>query len=384
VATIELRRVEKVYERNVHAVHSLDLHVHDGERLVLLGPSGSGKSTVLRLIAGLEPLTDGEIRLGDRRIDGEPPQDRNVAMVFQGYALYGHMSVRGNLEFPLRMHGVPREQRERRVREVAGMLELEPWLDVRPGALSGGQQQRVAMGRALVREPQAFLLDEPLSNLDARLRTQVRAHIARVQERLGVTTVYVTHDQVEALTLGHRVAVMRRGRLQQVARGQDLYDRPANTFVAAFVGQPGMNVLAATVQSGDGGMSLDLGPVSLRAPSLPAASERSSDPRLTDGRRILVGVRPEACRLVSQGAPGGIQGRVDSVDSVGHERVLRVAVDVRTIDATAEGEGTPTGAPLAVRCPVGSEDVRPGEKVTVGVDDAGIRLFDEDGRALSP
>lgn len=382
MATIELQGVEKVYEGDVQAVRDLDLSVRDGERLVLLGPSGSGKSTVLRLIAGLESLTDGEIRLGDRRIDGDPPQDRNVAMVFQGYALYGHMTVRGNLEFPLRMHGVPREQRERRVREVAGMLELEPWLDARPGALSGGQQQRVAMGRALVREPQAFLLDEPLSNLDARLRTQVRAHIARIQERLGVTTVYVTHDQVEALTLGHRVAVMRRGRLQQVAGGQELYDRPANTFVAAFVGQPGMNLIEARVRRGDGGFSFDLGSVSLRPPPMLPGSESPSHRWLTSGRRILVGVRPEGCRLVGEGDSAGIRGRVDSVDAVGHERVLRIAVDVRTIDATTEGEGAPDDAPLAVRCPVGSEAVRPGDTVTVGVDPAGLRFFDEDGRAL--
>jgi multiple sugar transport system ATP-binding protein len=380
VATIELHGVAKVYGGGVHAVSSLNLQVRDGERLVLLGPSGSGKSTVLRLIAGLEPLTEGEIRLGNRRIDDVPPQERNVAMVFQGYALYGHMSVRGNLAFPLRMHGVPRERREQRVREVAAMLELEPWLDARPAALSGGQQQRVAMGRALVREPQAFLLDEPLSNLDARLRTQVRAHIARIQERLGVTTLYVTHDQVEALTLGHRVAVMRGGRLQQVAGGQELYDHPANTFVAAFVGQPGMNLMSGSVRRGADGISLDLGPVSIQGPVIPSGSEGHVRAPLTDGRRILVGVRPEGCRLVEEEAPGGIQGRVDSVDAVGHERVLRVVVDLRTVDATTEGEGG--GPPLAVRCPVDSKHTRPGDRVTVAVDPAALRLFDEDGRAL--
>jgi len=257
MARIRLDGVDKVYPGGVHAVRGLDLTVDDGKLLVLLGPAGCGKSTVLRLVAGLEPLTGGRILLGDRRIDHERPDRRDVAMVFQSYALYGHMSVRDNIEFPLRMRGVGRRERGSRAEEVARLLELGPLLEAKPAALSGGQRQRVAMARALVRRPAAFLLDEPLSNLDVRLRTHVREEIREIQRTLGVTTVHVTHDQTEALSLGDRVAILREGELQQVGPGQALYDRPANTFVAAFLGQPGMNLLPGRLvvtgtRAGDG------------------------------------------------------------------------------------------------------------------------------------
>jgi multiple sugar transport system ATP-binding protein len=248
MADILLKGVGKVYDGGVHAVRNLDLEIADGELVVLLGPSGCGKSTVLRLVAGLESLTSGEIHVGGRRVDHEPPDRRDVAMVFQSYALYGHMTVAENIEFPLRMRGVPRSERRERARETAELLELTPLLDTKPGALSGGQQQRVAMGRALVRRPAAFLLDEPLSNLDARLRVHVREEIRRIQRRLGVTTVHVTHDQVEALSLGDRVAVLKDGEIQQHGPGQELYDRPGNTFVATFLGQPGMNLLQGRIR----------------------------------------------------------------------------------------------------------------------------------------
>ncbi|HSM61120.1 MAG TPA: ABC transporter ATP-binding protein [Longimicrobiales bacterium] len=383
MATIELLGVDKVYPGDVHAVRSLDLRVEDGERLVLLGPSGCGKSTVLRLVAGLEALTAGEIRVGERRVDTEPPQRRDVAMVFQGYALYGHMTVRGNLEFPLRMRGIDRQERSRRVEEVAALLELQEQLDARPGELSGGQQQRVAMGRALVREPRAFLLDEPLSNLDARLRTQVRAHIARIQERLGVTTLHVTHDQVEALTLGHRVAVMRKGRIQQIGTGQELYDRPANTFVAAFVGQPGMNLLAGRLEAGGERPSVDLGATSLRV-AREALGPAGWGERV--GRPVVLGVRPESLRLVGQDADG-IPGRVETVESIGRERILYVSSDVVTVDAAGEpsaGAVDGAGPLIAVRTMPGQSGVAPGDRVALRPETDAIRLFDGEGLALGP
>jgi ABC-type sugar transport system ATPase subunit len=242
---VVFREVEKEYADGTVAVRSLDLAVHEGELLVLVGPSGCGKSTILRLLAGLETVTRGEILLGGAPIMEKRPQERNVAMVFQNYALYPHMTVYRNLEFPLRMARIPRAERDRRVREAAELLDLTERLTKRPAQLSGGQRQRVAMGRAIVREPAVFLMDEPLSNLDAALRVQIRAEIAALQRRIGTTMIYVTHDQVEAMSLGDRIAVMNEGRLQQVGTPDELYRRPANVFVAGFIGSPGMNILPA-------------------------------------------------------------------------------------------------------------------------------------------
>jgi ABC-type sugar transport system ATPase subunit len=264
---------------DVTALADFSLDVADGELVAILGPSGCGKSTLLRLTAGLETLSGGSICLDGRRIDGLPPQARDVAMVFQGYALYPHMTVRGNIEFPLRMRGVDRAARGRRIDEIAALLELTPLLERRPAALSGGQRQRVALARALVREPKLFLLDEPLSNVDARLRASVRQYIRDMQRRLGVTMLYVTHDQSEAMTLGNRVVVLDHGLIQQAASPLEVYERPANTFVAGFVGTPAMNLVDAEYEAG----ALRIGDQRLALPAVPV-----------QGRRLIVGVRPEA------------------------------------------------------------------------------------------
>ena len=242
MATVTLDAVNKIYDNGFHAIHDLSLDIADSEFLVLVGPSGCGKSTALRMVAGLESITSGELRIGDRVVNDVEPKDRDIAMVFQNYALYPHMTVFDNIGFALKLARVPRPEIDSRVRKAAAILELEPYLDRKPGQLSGGQRQRVAMGRAIVRQPAAFLMDEPLSNLDAKLRVQMRAEIARLQRDLAVTTIYVTHDQVEAMTMGDRVAVLKDGYLQQVDAPQHLYDEPTNVFVAAFIGSPSMNL----------------------------------------------------------------------------------------------------------------------------------------------
>src|SRR5216684_1516394 len=252
MAQVVLKDLNKKYDE-VHAVKDVNLTIRDKEFMVFVGPSGCGKTTTLRMVAGLEEITAGEISIGDRVVNDLPPKDRDIAMVFQNYALYPHMTVEQNLAFGLQQRKTPKDEIKRRVTEVSKMLGLEQYLARKPAALSGGQRQRVAMGRAIVREPQAFLMDEPLSNLDAKLRVQMRAQIARIQRDLGVTTVYVTHDQTEAMTLGDRVAVMKRGVLQQVGPPQELYDRPVNLFVAGFIGSPGMNVLAGQLEMDENG-----------------------------------------------------------------------------------------------------------------------------------
>ena len=250
MAVVAFRGVAKVYPGGARAVSGMDLEIGDGEFVVLVGPSGCGKTTALRMLAGLETITEGTIRIGDRVVNHMAPRDRDIAMVFQNYALYPHLKVYDNIAFGLRLRKVPKDEIDKRVRHAAEVLGLEDFLDRKPRALSGGQRQRVAMGRAIVREPQAFLMDEPLSNLDAKLRVQMRSEIGALQRDLGVTTIYVTHDQVEAMTMGDRVAVMRKGELQQVAPPQELYDRPVNLFVAGFIGSPTMNMVEATGGAG--------------------------------------------------------------------------------------------------------------------------------------
>ncbi len=280
MAGVQLQGVTKLFDGGVRAVDAVELDIADGEFMVLVGPSGCGKSTLLRLIAGLEEVSSGTIRLGGQDVTNVLERDRDIAMVFQNYALYPHMTVRRNLGFALRLRRVPAAERDRRVEEVARILGLEQLMDRKPAALSGGQRQRVAMGRAMVREPAAFLMDEPLSNLDAKLRVAMRAELARLHERLGVTTIYVTHDQVEAMTLGQRVAVLRDGLLQQCGPPEELYDHPVNLFVAAFIGSPAMNLVAGEVRAGA---------VSFAGHALPLP-ERS--PLAGQERRLIVGLRP--------------------------------------------------------------------------------------------
>jgi multiple sugar transport system ATP-binding protein len=291
VARVAFDRVRKVYPDGTVAVQDLSLEIPDGELMVFVGPSGCGKTTALRMVAGLEEITEGEVRIGEEVVNGLPPRDRDVAMVFQTYALYPHKTVYENLSFPLKLRRLSKKEIDDRVRRIARVLELDEQLPRRPRQLSGGQRQRVAMGRAMIREPRAFLMDEPLSNLDAKLRTQMRAEIGLIHKEIAITTIYVTHDQVEAMTLGQRVAVMRKGELQQVAAPQELYDRPANLFVAGFIGSPAMNFFHGTVET-NAGIAVTFGDgqrlaVDGAEGALAAGLERHV------GGRIVVGVRPE-------------------------------------------------------------------------------------------
>jgi multiple sugar transport system ATP-binding protein len=296
MATVRFEQATRIYPgTDAPAVAALDLEIHDGEFLVLVGPSGSGKTTALRMLAGLEEVDAGMITIGDRDVTDLAPKKRDVAMVFQNYALYPYLTVEANIGFPLRMAKMPKAERTRRVAEAAELLDLVPYLERKPGQLSGGQRQRVAMGRAIVRQPSVFLMDEPLSNLDAKLRVQMRAEIAALQSRLGTTTVYVTHDQSEAMTLGHRVAVLADGRLQQCATPRELYARPANTFVAGFIGSPAMNLCRARFGA-DGAVSL--GGVDVVAPN---GSHGQA------GGEVVVGLRPESLELAGDGIPAVVE-----------------------------------------------------------------------------
>ncbi|NUP34360.1 MAG: ATP-binding cassette domain-containing protein, partial [Streptomycetaceae bacterium] len=303
MADVVLDGVGKVYPDGTRAVEGLDLSVAHGEFLVLVGPSGCGKTTALRMVAGLEDISEGTVRIGERVVNRVPSRDRDVAMVFQSYALYPHLNVRDNIGFGLKLRKLPKPEIDKRVREAARTLGLEEHLGRKPRQLSGGQRQRVAMGRAIVREPQAFLMDEPLSNLDAKLRVQMRAQIARLTRELGVTTLYVTHDQVEAMTLGDRVAVMRKGVLQQVAPPQELYDRPVNLFVAGFIGSPAMNVVTGELEEESGELRVRLGSQRLTVPAQVLVDRPAL--RGYAGRRIIVGIRPEDLDVVSGEVPDG-------------------------------------------------------------------------------
>jgi multiple sugar transport system ATP-binding protein len=315
MASVTFDHVTKAYSDDVVAVNDLDLLIKDGEFLVLVGPSGCGKTTALRCLAGLEEITGGRIKIGDRIVNRVPSKDRNIAMVFQSYALYPHMTVYNNLAFGLKLLKTPKDEIKRRVQEAARILNLEQLLDRKPKALSGGQRQRVALGRAIVREPAAFLMDEPLSNLDAKLRVQTRAEILRLQQRLETTTIYVTHDQVEAMTMGDRIAVMSMGVLQQVGSPPELYDNPVNVFVAAFIGSPAMNFATAKAHEGH----LELGGTRLELTGPPAKAVAQNK-----GRDLLIGFRPEDMEL--NGQPGsnevGIPARIDVVEYLGHEELL--------------------------------------------------------------
>ena len=291
MAGVTFQGVGKVYPDGTRAVSGMDLEIADGEFMVLVGPSGCGKTTALRMVAGLEEISEGVLRIGDRVVNRVPARDRDIAMVFQSYALYPHLTVYDNIAFGLRLRKAPKEEIDKRVREAAHVLGLEAFLDKKPRALSGGQRQRVAMGRAIVREPQAYLMDEPLSNLDAKLRVHMRAEIASLQTDLGVTTIYVTHDQVEAMTMGDRVAVMRKGEIQQVAPPQELYERPVNLFVGGFIGSPAMNLVEASVKRDNGRLAVQLGEHSLALGDDVLATRPALEAYVD--RRVVVGIRPE-------------------------------------------------------------------------------------------
>jgi len=329
MAEIVLDDVWKVYPDGTEAVRSLDLRVDDGEFMVLVGPSGCGKTTALRMVAGLESISKGELRIGDRVVNDVPPKERDIAMVFQNYALYPHMTVFDNMAFGLKLQGVPKQEIADRVGEAGRILGLGELLGRKPAALSGGQRQRVAMGRAIVRHPQAFLMDEPLSNLDAKLRVQMRAEIARIQDDLGVTTIYVTHDQTEAMTMGDRVAVVRKGELQQVDAPQTLYEHPANLFVAGFIGSPAMNLVEATLVEAGAGVAVEMGGYRLAIPDEVGATRPGL--RAHAGRTIVLGIRPEDMEdasLVSDApADRRIHADVNLREALGSDVVVHFKID---------------------------------------------------------
>jgi multiple sugar transport system ATP-binding protein len=327
MSTVTYDNASRIYPgSNIAAVDALNLDVADGEFLVLVGPSGSGKSTALRMLAGLEEVNSGNIFIGERNVTDVPPKDRDIAMVFQNYALYPHMTVAENMGFALRIAGVAKEERNQRVREAAKMLDLEPYLDRKPKALSGGQRQRVAMGRAIVRSPQVFLMDEPLSNLDAKLRVQTRTQIASLTRRLGVTTVYVTHDQTEALTMGDRIAVLKDGVLQQVGTPRELYADPRNVFVAGFIGSPAMNLFTTDVT--EGGVKFGSAVVPVDRTTLGSATQ------------VTIGVRPEDV-VVNLGESSGLRVEVDLVEELGADGYLygHTEVSGKRVDIVSRVDG---------------------------------------------
>jgi len=364
MASVAFDHVDKVYPNGTRALAECTLEIADGELLVCVGPSGCGKSTLLRLVAGLEGVTNGVIRIGERAVNDLPPQQRNVAMVFQDYALYPFMTVRRNLEFPLKMRSMRHEEMQRRVGWAAELLDIAPLLDRLPKQLSGGQRQRVAMGRALVREPAVSLLDEPLSNLDAKLRVQVRAEIGELQRRTNTTMIYVTHDQVEAMTLGHRVAVLRDGRLQQIAPPRELYDNPANVFVAGFIGNPPMNVFPARVSRDASGPVC----VTFAQHTIPLPENASG---VTAGVRYTAGIRPEALHLApNESGVGRLRAVVEHIEQLGHETLAHVVV--------GERKESDDAVRLIARFE-GMHELGRGQPISLQVDAARIYLFDDTG-----
>jgi multiple sugar transport system ATP-binding protein len=333
MAEITLEKLTKVYGDGTRAVSELDLEIEDGEFVVLVGPSGCGKTSALRMVAGLEPITEGRVLIGGEVVNRLPPKDRDIAMIFQNYALYPHMSAFDNMAFGLKLRGVKRERRRERVRSAARTLGLAEVLPKKPRTLSGGQRQRVAMGRAIVREPRAFLMDEPLSNLDAKLRVEMRAEIARLQRELDVTTIYVTHDQVEAMTLGDRVAIMRDGLLQQVDVPQQLYDRPRNLFVAEFIGSPAMNLVRADLARANGGLTVTFGGSTLRVDDR-ALGKRPALKRF-EGRQLILGIRPEDIEdaELAGGAPDGrrLSAVVDIREDMGSEVFVHFGIGGKAV-----------------------------------------------------
>lgn len=391
MAAIKFQNVFKVYSNGYTALKDLNLEIEDGEFLVFVGPSGCGKSTALRLLAGLEEISAGKLLIGDRAMNDKTPQQRNVAMVFQNYALYPHMSVRQNLEFPLRMMQLPKHQRQARIREAAERLGLLPLLDRKPKQLSGGQRQRVAMGRAIVRDPAVFLMDEPLSNLDAKMRSQIRTDISTLQRRMGTTTVYVTHDQVEAMTMGDRVAVMQAGELQQIASPQHLYDHPANAFVAGFMGSPAMNIFRTRLHKSESGtLTIDVGDRPLVVPSV--IVNRYKDLEYYCHQPLLAGLRPEAFSLDANTSTNGcIQVEVISLEALGHELLIYAKApiaevkskdySITSMSSSMDNLDEQASSVLIARVP-SSRKVAPGTQLNLSVDLRLLHLFTGDGRAI--
>ena len=394
MAEVALRDVSKVYPNGFKAIEGLNLEIQDGEFLVLVGPSGCGKSTALRMVAGLEEISGGELTIDDRVVNDVHPKDRDIAMGFQNYALYPHMTVANNIGFALKLANLPKAEIADRVAKAAQTLDLTEQLDKKPGQLSGGQRQRVAMGRAIVRQPKAFLMDEPLSNLDAKLRVQMRAEIAGLQRDLGVTTIYVTHDQVEAMTMGDRVAVLKRGLLQQVDTPQNLYDEPDNVFVAGFIGSPSMNLMQGKLQRADGGWSVVLGDQSITVPESTVAERPALE--AFDGKSIVVGIRPEDIEDASlaSDAPADrrLKSKVSLVEALGSEIILHFPMSVEPfeiMDQEFEGDDAvapvtdDTGNYIYVARVNPRSRARIGDEIELAVDSGRFHFFDPtDGAAI--
>ena len=394
MASVVFEEVSKVFGDGTRAVDRLNLEIRDGEFMVLVGPSGCGKTTALRMAAGLEDITDGVVRIGERVVNALTPKSRDIAMVFQSYALYPHLTVYGNLAFPLKIARVPKDEIRRRVGEAARILDLEQLLRRKPRALSGGQRQRVAMGRAMVREPQAFLLDEPLSNLDAKLRVQMRADIKKLQNDLGATTIYVTHDQVEAMTMGDRVAVMRKGELQQVAPPEELYQHPVNVFVAGFIGSPAMNMLEATVEQTRSGVEVVAADARIELDGETLAAH--PDVAAYENRPIVLGIRPEGLQdaaLVDDDRRARLRGQVELREALGPEVLVHFSVAARqaVTDEVRElaedvgddraleqlAAGAPERAMLVGRVSPDTR-VREGDAIEVAIEQRALHFFDRD------
>jgi multiple sugar transport system ATP-binding protein len=390
VAGVSFNDVSKVYPDGTRAVNAITLDITDGEFMVLVGPSGCGKTTALRMVAGLEDISEGVLKIGERVVNHVPSRDRDIAMVFQSYALYPHLSVYENIAFGLRLKKVPKDEVDRRVQDAARILGLEGFLKRKPRALSGGQRQRVAMGRAIVRQPQAFLMDEPLSNLDAKLRVQMRSEIGKLQHDLGVTTIYVTHDQVEAMTMGDRVAVMRKGELQQVAGPQELYDRPVNLFVGGFIGSPAMNMVEATLERANGSLAARAGSQRITLGDETLAARPTL--RAYEGKAVILGIRPEDIEdaAIATDVPPErrLKGEVQLREALGSEIMVHFTIDATpattedvrelrqdagTADIPVAGDGG--GATMVGRFGARSR-VREGEPAEVAVDTRALHFFD--------